>query len=407
MIERQTIKGREATVAYITDDFEPTTKGKATLVKVIFDDGDTLYLVPKKAGKDFNPNHEPAGSEKGGQFAEKQWAGETNEEWEKRKLAELTKQENATEAEMNRRGTNRKPLSLEPIRTGGKRTYEELEFERLTRLEKAKEREMNRQGLNVPYTELPNVNTWIEPGNAFFEVPVEKKKRKPRFSLEPTTYGDFNPNHEPAGSEHGGEFAEGDTGSPEHIAAVKASYDSLPDGVKEDFAKSSITVAAPTFVTQAVPRLLGERPPGWPRGATWNWADGGFFFGEGKIVVAEKTLSYKKERPARPVNDIFLHESGHAWDWAARALDGESTVRRLSSTKAFRSAYEADRRMLSKENRRNSAYYLQGGDQGAKEVFAESFSQALGGGISAPMAQRFPASFQHVKRLIQKRMGVT
>ncbi len=47
MIERYTVDGREATVAYVDDKFNPTTQGKATLVKVIFDDGEVTFLVPK------------------------------------------------------------------------------------------------------------------------------------------------------------------------------------------------------------------------------------------------------------------------------------------------------------------------------------------------------------------------
>lgn len=47
-IERKTIDGRKATVAYIRDDFTPTTPEKATLVKVIFDDGGILFAVPAR-----------------------------------------------------------------------------------------------------------------------------------------------------------------------------------------------------------------------------------------------------------------------------------------------------------------------------------------------------------------------
>jgi hypothetical protein len=49
MIERQTIDGREATVAYLDNKFKPATKDTATLIKVIFDDGQVLFLTPAKA----------------------------------------------------------------------------------------------------------------------------------------------------------------------------------------------------------------------------------------------------------------------------------------------------------------------------------------------------------------------
>lgn len=46
MIERQVIDGRPATVAYLTANFEPADADSAELVKVIFDDGETLMLTP-------------------------------------------------------------------------------------------------------------------------------------------------------------------------------------------------------------------------------------------------------------------------------------------------------------------------------------------------------------------------
>lgn len=47
MIESQIIDGQEAAVMYLTDAFEPTDKDSAKLVKVVFDDGRTLWLVPQ------------------------------------------------------------------------------------------------------------------------------------------------------------------------------------------------------------------------------------------------------------------------------------------------------------------------------------------------------------------------
>ncbi len=48
MIEQQTIDGRKALVSYLDDKMSLVTKSKATLVKVIFEDGHILFLKPKK-----------------------------------------------------------------------------------------------------------------------------------------------------------------------------------------------------------------------------------------------------------------------------------------------------------------------------------------------------------------------
>lgn len=47
MIERQVVQGRPATISYMTDNFEPSSKDAATLIKVVFDDGEVLFLTPK------------------------------------------------------------------------------------------------------------------------------------------------------------------------------------------------------------------------------------------------------------------------------------------------------------------------------------------------------------------------
>lgn len=49
MIERQKVHGDPATVSYMTDEFTLVPKDKATLVKVVFDDGRVLFLRPEQA----------------------------------------------------------------------------------------------------------------------------------------------------------------------------------------------------------------------------------------------------------------------------------------------------------------------------------------------------------------------
>jgi hypothetical protein len=44
MIERQTIEGRAATVAYLDRDFDPASKDNWSLAKIIFDDGEIVFV---------------------------------------------------------------------------------------------------------------------------------------------------------------------------------------------------------------------------------------------------------------------------------------------------------------------------------------------------------------------------
>jgi hypothetical protein len=84
MIERTIVNDRPATVAYINDKFLPVSKDDATLVKVIFDDGERLFLKPPPEGvrarKAFDESEHPrvpAGSPEGGEFASGGGGGES------------------------------------------------------------------------------------------------------------------------------------------------------------------------------------------------------------------------------------------------------------------------------------------------------------------------------------------
>ena len=48
MIERTTVEGKPATVAYLKGDFVPATKEDCTFVKVIFDDGNVMFATKEK-----------------------------------------------------------------------------------------------------------------------------------------------------------------------------------------------------------------------------------------------------------------------------------------------------------------------------------------------------------------------
>src|SRR3974390_1374620 len=87
MIERQTINGGEATVSYFGDDFKPTTKESAPNAKVVFDDGEILFLTSNK----------PAAPEKS-----QPKKIETPPDDKPKRVADLTKRKTDLEAELAR-----------------------------------------------------------------------------------------------------------------------------------------------------------------------------------------------------------------------------------------------------------------------------------------------------------------
>ena len=81
MIEHQLIDGRLATVVYFTNGFEPTDRDSADLIKIIYHDGDTEFVVPPRGVMDWNPDQprDPAGSPTGGQWSSGTSGGDDDE----------------------------------------------------------------------------------------------------------------------------------------------------------------------------------------------------------------------------------------------------------------------------------------------------------------------------------------
>ena len=58
MIERRTINGRRATVAYLTKEFTPADKDDYELVKIVFDDGDMMFATKSEKEEQEQDNEE-------------------------------------------------------------------------------------------------------------------------------------------------------------------------------------------------------------------------------------------------------------------------------------------------------------------------------------------------------------
>lgn len=81
MIEQQTIDGREATIAYMDMDWNPVGKDDAELVKIVFDDGEMLFLTTNRdMGEDaWHEEQHPRGGdpENPGRFSKGQGGAQT------------------------------------------------------------------------------------------------------------------------------------------------------------------------------------------------------------------------------------------------------------------------------------------------------------------------------------------
>lgn len=56
MVKRELINGRLATVNYLTLDLEPANPQDAEIIKVLFDDGETMFAYPSDVKSDIGGN---------------------------------------------------------------------------------------------------------------------------------------------------------------------------------------------------------------------------------------------------------------------------------------------------------------------------------------------------------------
>ena len=179
--------------------------------------------------------------------------------------------------------------------------------------------------------------------------------------------------------------------STQFMAEVESTIKSVPNAVQKKMADAGIKIKTGIMVTDLYPELKGEHPRGWPRGMTWDHVEALHYPKDKAIVITEmKKLVGGKLTPNTRVQGALLHETGHAWD---QTLDKPS-----SFSPAFTSAYADDVKQLTKEERGKLRYYLQKGQAGRSEAFAEIFAWHIGkGAASSDIREFFPNASRWVK----------
>jgi SPP1 gp7 family putative phage head morphogenesis protein len=193
------------------------------------------------------------------------------------------------------------------------------------------------------------------------------------------------------------------TTSDAFLATTNAVLDSFPDGVMAVLEDKDVTFNFGERVTQIRPDLRGVHPRGWPAGTTWDSAEGLFSNNTGSVVVAEtwRPIGSKAFSDSKRVAGALRHETGHAFDYA---LD------KASASSEFRDAYRADKSAINKAAKDDPAlksrlkYFLQKGDAGPSEAFAEVFGDIHGGGASPwlKVIDYFPNVAAVIRKLIEE-----
>jgi hypothetical protein len=168
----------------------------------------------------------------------------------------------------------------------------------------------------------------------------------------------------------------------------------IPARVQSALDARGVRVEVARRVVDVRPHLAGVRPRGWPAGLSYENADA--CYDRGVVVVAEVHADYTtgQEVPSGRVAGVTRHEVGHAAD---------EVYGNFSRDPAFRAAYNADVAAIRANNTPVDPYFLQGGDAGPEETFAEGFAQMYGGGIDS-MTPNFPGAFHRTLHAMRQQL---
>lgn len=186
--------------------------------------------------------------------------------------------------------------------------------------------------------------------------------------------------------------------SPEFRQEVVASLSKIPKSARDYAASHGVSVATGRFVTEVRPELKGVQPRGYPTGATWDNAEGLYHPKAKQVIVSEKRRKPDgTEVPSNRVAGVIRHEFGHAVDFA-------NPQDRLSNRPDFVKIYEQEASAARSDPNASKSlrYFLQAGEAGRQEAFAEGFGILHGGGGSGWSEEQFRKSFPGTLAAIRK-----
>lgn len=155
--------------------------------------------------------------------------------------------------------------------------------------------------------------------------------------------------------------------SADFTTKVTDTYNALPQNVRDALAKDGVKVIATDKVTDVMPELAGQKPRGWPPGSSWDDVDGAYDTTGKRIIVAQRQNSSKPY--TNDVAGLTRHETGHAVD----------RLHNFSAQANFKTAYTREAGNVPAPDQQALDYFLQSGDPGREETFAETFAIINGG----------------------------
>jgi len=174
----------------------------------------------------------------------------------------------------------------------------------------------------------------------------------------------------------------------------------VPGPIRLALKDAGISVVAAERLTLGFPDLAGMQPRGWPPGSTWDHAEGVMHGGTKQIGIAQNLykMSTTQVVASSRVQSVLLHETGHA-------VDFYSSAGYISNDAAYLHAYTADVSTINAlpDQVAQLGYFLQAGQAGPQECWAECFAAALGHASIGDIGIRFPQAYAFVQSLLSKK----
>lgn len=167
--------------------------------------------------------------------------------------------------------------------------------------------------------------------------------------------------------------------SNEAVARVMLGLSEIPRTYRHQLEAAGYKVMVAPTVLDVMPQLANMAPRGYAAGADWHNSNGAFDREKKMIVIGEfvKTEGKNGQVIEGHLDETVQHEFGHAYDmYLGLTKEGASPrdpFPEVSHSKEFSDAYNLDTSSIPQDLRQKLAYYLNPGDAGKEELFAQMF----------------------------------
>lgn len=451
-IEKQIIDGKQATIAYLSANFALVEQKDADLVKVMFDNGQTLFLTPainEDAEDEFKESEHPRGQPgNAGQFGlGRSSKGENSKEFERgtyyhsssedlergksysgsKKVIWLSDNKDFTDSY----GQKAHKMKIQKNLKDADLTYSSPQLEMITKEFGAKvkndilkgnlwrNKSVERKVIERLLRDHDVVTLFDSKGEREGEegdFHLSKVIKNPQENIHVAEDAEFKESEHPRGQPgNAGQFGPGG-GSPskgkqetekfsvKKIGNVNSAYTKEIESALGNMPKGSSSLLKDIGVQVKVSRLVTDslsqsELKGWPPGTVLNLARGIYLtVGSKKVVVVSEIRTDKDGKELvesagkRAGKDIINHEMGHAID--------DALNRPSANSASFITAYGSDSDSIKDSlDRKKYAYFLQSGKVGRSEVFAELWNSKCGGKIVEDIRGKFPKTAKIVDEI--------